>query len=162
MCPADPLQQPALDPATLPWIEHTDYPEEFRAAVAGAERRRLGDALALKNFGVNLTRLPPGCISSHRHWHTKQDEFVYVLAGTLVLVTDGGEQILSAGMAAGFPAGRPDGHQLVNRSSRDALYLEIGDRTPGDDGEYPDIDMIWRNVGDGDTDIYLHKDGTPY
>lgn len=158
MCPAD----LALDPATLGWVEHTDYPEPFRAAVAGAQRKRLGDALALKNFGVNLTRLPPGSASSHRHWHTRQDEFVYVLAGTLVLVTDAGERTLGAGMVAGFPAGRPDGHHLVNRSGQDALYLEIGDRTPGDDGEYSDIDMIWHSVGDGDRYVYLHKDGTPY
>jgi uncharacterized cupin superfamily protein len=111
---------------------------------------------------VNLVRLPPGCASSQRHWHTRQDEFVYVLEGELTLVTDAGEQRLTAGMAAGFPAGRPDGHHLVNRSGRDALFLEIGDRSPGDEGEYPDIDMIWRTVDGDQRYVYLHRDGTPY
>jgi uncharacterized cupin superfamily protein len=128
--------------------------------VAGRERRRLGDALGLKNFGVNLLRLPPGCASSQRHWHTRQDEFVYVLAGEVVLVTDRGEQTLRAGMAAGFPAGTGDGHHLVNRSAADALLLEVGDRTPGDEADYSDIDMMVRWV-DGE-ERYLRKDGTPY
>ncbi len=153
---------PALDPETQPWIEHTDYPEPFQALVAGALRRKLGDATGLTNFGVNLVRLPSGSASSQRHWHTKQDEFVFVLEGELVLVTDAGEQVLTAGMAAGFPAGVPDGHHLINRSGRDALYLEIGDRTKFDDGDYPDLDMVWRSVGDGDRYIYLHRDGTPW
>jgi uncharacterized cupin superfamily protein len=116
--------------------------------------------VGLKNFGVNLMRLPPGCASSQRHWHSKQDEFVYVLEGEVVLVTDAGEQSLRAGMAAGFPAGKPDGHHLVNRGARDALVLEVGDRTAGDEGDYSDIDMMWRIV-DG-VERYLHKDGTPY
>jgi uncharacterized cupin superfamily protein len=156
------LRPPALDPATVAPVTGSDYPAAFRTAVAGRERRRLGDAVGLKTFGVNLTRLPPGCASSQRHWHTKQDEFVYVLDGEVVLVTDGGEQVLSAGMAAGFPGGRRDGHHLINRSSHDATYLEIGDRAPGDDGEYSDIDMMWRSAGEGDEIVYLHKDGTPY
>jgi len=156
------LRLPALDPNSLPPITNdSDYPAEFRALVAGQERRKLGDAVGLKNFGVNLVRMPPGCASSQRHWHTKQDEFVYVLEGELTLVTDAGEQILTAGSVAGFPAGKPDGHHLVNRSGRSALYLEIGDRTPGDDGEYPDIDMRWRSI-DGQRYVYQHKDGRPY
>ncbi len=155
-----PLRAPALDPATVATVAKTDYPEPFRALVAGRERRRLGDALGLRNFGVNLTRLKPGSASSQRHWHTKQDEFVYVLEGEVVLVTDAGEQVLTAGMAAGFPAGRRDGHHLVNRGARDALFLEIGDRTPGDEGDYPDIDMVFR-IRDGKA-VYLHKDGTAY
>lgn len=155
-----PLKVPALDPATLPEVESTNYPEPFRALVAGRMRRRLGDALGLRNFGVNLTRLKPGAASSQRHWHVKQDEFVYVLEGELVLVSDAGEQVLTPGMAAGFPAGKRDGHHLINRSDRDALYLEIGDRLPGDAGEYPDIDMVFR-VGGGPSG-YFHKDGTPY
>jgi uncharacterized cupin superfamily protein len=157
-----PLKSPALDPATVPLWTESDYPEVFRALVAGQERRRLGDALGLRNFGVNLVRLPPGCASSLRHWHSKQDEFVYMLQGELSLVTDAGEQILTAGMAAGFPVGKPDGHHLVNRSGRDALFLEIGDRAPGDEGEYPDIDMIWRSVDGDQRYVYLHKDGRPY
>lgn len=155
-----PLKPPALDPATVKTETRSSYPAPFRALVEGRERRRLGEALGLKNFGVNLTRLPPGCASSQRHWHTKQDEFVYLLDGELVLVTDDGEQLLTAGMAAGFPAGRPDGHHLVNRSERTALVLEIGDRAQGDEGNYSDIDMMWRLI-DGQ-ERYLHKDGTPY
>jgi uncharacterized cupin superfamily protein len=160
MTPKDSPRPPALDPKTVPPETGSGYPQAFRALVAGRERRRLGDALGLKNFGVNLTRLPPGCASSQRHWHTRQDEFVYVLEGALVLVTDAGEQVLTAGMAAGFPAGRPDGHHLVNRSNRDAVMLEIGDRSPGDEGDYSDVDMMWRIV-EGE-ERYLRKDGTPY
>lgn len=157
-----PLTPPALDPATIEGVTGTDYPEPFRELVIRGERRRLGDSLGLKNFGVNLVRLPPGCASSQRHWHTLQDEFVYVLEGELTLVTDAGEQVLTAGAAAGFPAGKRDGHHLVNKSNRDGLYLEIGDRSPKDEGEYPDIDMIWRNVDGDQRYAYLHKDGTPY
>ncbi len=154
------LKPPALDPATLPVKTGSDYPEPFKAAVAGRERRALGDALGLENFGVNLTRLPPGCASSQRHWHSRQDEFVYIVEGEVVLVTDAGEQVLIAGMVAGFPAGTGDGHQLVNKSDRDAFYLEVGDRTSGDDVDYPDIDMLVRWI-DGEKK-YVHKDGTPY
>jgi uncharacterized cupin superfamily protein len=154
------LRAPALDPATVTPRVGTDYPEPFRALVATRERRRLGDALGLKNFGVNLLRLPPGCGSSQRHWHTRQDEFVYVLAGEVVLVTDGGEQRLTAGMAAGFPAGKADGHHLINRSARDALVLEVGDRTAGDEADYSDIDMLVRWI-DGEQ-RYVRKDGTVY
>lgn len=155
-----PLRAPALDPATVPTTGPSDYPPPFHELVAGRERRPLGDPLGLKNFGVNLLRLPPGCASSQRHWHTRQDEFVYVLAGEVVLVTDGGEQTLGAGMAAGFPAGTGDGHHVINRSDRDALLLEVGDRTPGDECDYSDIDMVVRWV-DGE-ERYLRKDGTPY
>ena len=155
-----PLRSPALDPATVPLKASTGYPEPFRAAVAGRARRRLGDALGLKNFGVNLTRLAPGAASAQRHWHTRQDEFVYVLEGEVVLVSDAGEQVLTPGMAAGFPAGKPDGHHLVNRSDRDATYLEIGDRTEGDEVDYPDIDMILR-LREGKL-RFLHKAGTPW
>ena len=154
------LKPPALDPASLPVKTGSDYPEPFKAAVAGRERRALGDALGLKSFGVNFTRLPPGCASSQRHWHSRQDEFVYIVEGEVVLVTDAGEQVLSAGMAAGFPANSGDGHQLINRSDQDALYLEVGDRNLGDECDYPDIDMLVRWI-DG-VEKYVHKDGTPY
>ncbi len=154
------LKSPALDPATVPAVTGSDYPEPFRAAVAARERRALGDAVGLTNFGVNLTRLPPGCASAQRHWHSKQDEFVYIVEGEVVLVTDAGEQVLTAGMVAGFPAGTGDGHQLINRSERDAIYLEIGDRSANDDCDYPDIDMLVRWI-DGE-EKYVHKDGTPY
>src|SRR5262249_23506078 len=107
------LRAPALDPATVPPGPPSNYPEPFRALVAGRERRRRGDALGLKTSGVTLRRLPPGCVSSQRHWHSRQDEFVFVVAGEVVLVTDGGEQLLTVGMAAGFPAGKADGHHLI-------------------------------------------------
>lgn len=154
------LRAPALDPATVPARRGSSYPPPFDRLVAPRERRALGDALGLKNFGVNLLRLPPGCASSQRHWHTRQDEFVYVLEGEAVLVTDGGEQTLSAGMAAGFPAGTGDGHHLINRSDRDALLLEVGDRAAGDEVDYSDIDMMIRWV-DGE-ERFLRKDGTAY
>ena len=154
------LRAPALDPATVAASGPTTYPEPFRALVAARERRRLGDALGLKSFGVNLLRLPPGCASSQRHWHSRQDEFVFVVAGEVVLVTDGGEQVLTAGMAAGFPAGKPDGHHLINRGNGDALVLEVGDRIPGDEADYSDIDMLVRLI-DGE-ERYVRKDGTLY
>lgn len=157
------VDQPAIDPATVPPMpDKSDYPKEFWAGILGAERRRLGEAVGLTNFGVNLVRLPAGCASAQRHWHSRQDEFIFVLAGDLTLITDAGPQLLMAGHAAGFPAGKADGHQLVNRSDRDAVYLEIGDRSPGDDCDYPDIDLKWRNIDGDQKGLYLHKDGTPY
>jgi len=155
-----PLRAPALDPATVAPGPPSDYPARFRALVTGRERRRLGDALGLTNFGVNLLRLPPGRASSQRHWHSRQDEFVYVVAGEVVLVTDGGEQLLTAGMAAGFPAGKADGHHLLNRSAGDALLLEVGDRRDGDEVDYSDIDMLTRWI-DGE-ERYVRRDGTVY
>jgi len=155
-----PPQPPALDPATVAPRTGSDYPAPFGALVAARERRALGDALGLTNFGVNLMRLPPGCASSQRHWHSRQDEFVFVVAGEVVLVTDGGEQRLTAGMAAGFPKGRTDGHHIVNRSTSDALLLEVGDRTEGDEVDYSDIDMAVRWI-DGE-EQYVRKDGTVY
>jgi uncharacterized cupin superfamily protein len=145
---------------TVAPLKGSDYPEPFGSQVAGRERRKIGDALGLTNFGVNLMRLPPGVPSSMRHWHAEQDEFVFVVSGEVVLVTDAGEQVLRAGMAAGFPAGKRDGHHLVNRSKQDAILLEVGDRTAGDTVDYSDIDMMVRWV-DGE-EKYLHKDGTPY
>ncbi len=158
--PLPALTPPALDPATVPVVTGSDYPAPFNSNVAGRERRRLGDALGLKNFGVNLMRLPPGDASSQRHWHSKQDEFVYIVEGEVVLVTDAGEQVLGAGMVAGFPANSGDGHRLINRSAREAIYLEIGDRAADDECDYPDIDMLVRWI-DGE-EKYVHKDGTPY
>jgi len=154
------LVAPAFDPKDLPEQSSTGYPEPYKGRVAGRHRRRLGDAAGLKNFGVNLTRLDPGTESSMRHWHAKQDEFIYVLEGEVTLVTDAGRQKLTPGMAAGFPAGRADGHQLVNETKKPALYLEIGDRTPGDGATYSDVDMAARLV-DGKW-VFTHKDGSPY
>jgi uncharacterized cupin superfamily protein len=154
------LTLPALDPQTVKPLVGSDYPPPHDKGPGRRERRKIGDALGLKNFGVNLMRLPPGSISSQRHWHTKQDEFVFVVSGEAVLVTDGGEQLLTAGMAAGFPAGTGDGHHLVNRGDRDVILLEVGDRTAADEVDYSDIDMMVRWVGTEER--YLHKDGTPY
>jgi uncharacterized cupin superfamily protein len=151
---------PALDPKDLPEQSTTGYPEPYKARVAGRHKRRLGDAAGLKNFGVNLTRLDPGAESSMRHWHTRQDEFIYVLEGEVTLVTDAGRQKLTPGMAAGFPAGKADGHQLVNETKRPVLYLEIGDRTPGDGATYSEADLAAKLV-DGKW-VFTHKDGSPY
>jgi uncharacterized cupin superfamily protein len=151
---------PALDPGTVAARSGTRYPEPFRAGVALREWRALGDALGLKNFGVNLVRLPPGGVSSQRHWHTKQDEFVWMVQGELTLVTNAGAQILGPGMCAGFPAGQDDGHHFLNHTAADALFLVVGDRTPGDAGHYSDIDLAAHH--DGERYVYTHKDGKPY
>jgi uncharacterized cupin superfamily protein len=133
------------------------YPPPFGAPCAARVRQRLGDVAGLTDFGVNLLRLPPGTWSSQRHWHSAEDEFVYILEGEVVLVTDGGEETLQAGDCAGFKAGVKDGHHLQNRSPTDALILEVGSRREAvDTGEYPDIDM--RFTPDG----YARKDGMPY
>jgi uncharacterized cupin superfamily protein len=154
------LSPPALDPREVAAQTASGYPEPFRGRVAGRHRKRLGDAAGLKNFGVNLVTLDPGSESSMRHWHEKQDEFIFVLEGQVTLVTNAGRQTLGPGMAAGFPAGRPDGHHLVNETNRPALYLEIGDRTPDDSASYPDVDLAVRMV-DGKW-VYSRKDGRPY
>ncbi len=153
---------PALDPAGVAERVGSSYPEPIRGRVGGRRKRALGDALGLRNFGVNLVRLAPGAVSSMRHWHARQDEFVYVLEGELVLVTDAGAQPLKAGMAAGFPAGASDGHHLLNRSDKDAIYLEVGDRMPGDACVYSDIDLALPPQPDTGPNVFTHKDGTPY
>jgi uncharacterized cupin superfamily protein len=138
----------------------TLYPPPFDAPCRTRERTKLGDAAGLTQFGVNLLRLPPGAWSSQRHWHTGDDEFVYVLSGEVVLVTDGGEEVLHPGDAAGFPAQDPNGHCLQNRSDREALVLEVGTRAPGDTAYYSDIDMVAPSGGRPAT--YTHRDGSPY
>ena len=148
-----------IDPKDLPAQIGTFYPPPYDQPCRARERRRLGDAAGLTQFGVNLLRLAPGVWSSQRHWHTGQDEFVYVLSGEVVLVTDGGEEILKAGDCAGFRRGDPDGHHLQNRGDHDALLLEIGTRVEGDSGEYSDIDMAFQV---GAAAMYTRKDGTPY
>lgn len=149
-----------IDPQTVPDRTSSIYPQIFRAAVQGRAKKALGNAAGLKNFGVNLVRLEPGSCSALRHWHSHQDEFIYVLAGELTLVTDAGNQILTPGMAAGFPAGEANGHQLVNHSTAIALYLEIGDRTQGDCVTYPDADLIATASQQGW--VFTHEDGSPY
>ncbi len=143
-----------------PRARASGYPPDLAAKVAGREKRPLGDRFGLKNFGVNLTRLAPGAASSLRHAHEKQDEFVYVLEGEPTLVTDAGATPLAPGMCAGFPAGTGNAHHLVNRTERDVLYLEIGDRSPGDNASYPDDDLLAVLGGDGKW-RYTRKDGTP-
>ncbi len=139
----------------------SSYPEPFASRLAGREKRPLGDLFGLTNFGVNLTRLPPGGLSSQRHFHTRQDEFVYVLSGRPVLVTNAGETQLEPGMCAGFKAGTGDAHHLVNRGSEDVTFLEIGDRTPGDEVGYPDDDLR-AILGPSGQWVFTRKDGTRY
>lgn len=138
----------------------SNYPEPFATRVAGRHKQQLGEAFGLTVFGVNRTRLEPGAQSALRHWHGEQDEFVYVLEGEAVLITDEGETRLVPGMCAGFKAGVPNGHHIVNRSKQDFVYLEIGDRTPGGGGAYPDDDIAITMV-DGKI-TFVRKDGTPY
>ena len=138
----------------------SSYPQPFAARMAGRHKRPLGELFGLANFGVNLTRLAPGARSALRHAHTKQDEFVYILEGEPTLHTDEGRTTLVPGMCAGFKAGTGNGHCLINETDRDVTYLEIGDRTPGDEGTYPDDDLKAVMVDGGWK--FVHKDGSPY
>ncbi len=136
------------------------YPEAFATRMTGREKHPLGDLFGLSNFGVNITRLAPGAVSSLRHAHSRQDEFVYILQGRPALHTDEGRMQLEPSMCAGFPAGTGNGHHLANDTGEDVVYLEVGDRTPGDEGSYPDDDL--RAVLVDGTWQFSHKDGTPY
>jgi uncharacterized cupin superfamily protein len=155
-----PLRLPAVDPSTVAEQRRSSYPEPFRSRMGDRAKRKLGDACGLTQFGVNLVTLGSGGQSALRHAHTLEDEFVYVLAGEVVLVTDGGEQVLTAGMCAGYPAGTQDAHHFINRSGAPAQYLEIGTRVAGDDALYPDDDMMWVDGGQGK--VAAHKDGRRY
>jgi uncharacterized cupin superfamily protein len=145
-----------IDMSKAPTVNGTLYPPPFDEPCRKRSRTRLGDAAGLTQFGVNLCRLPPGAWSSQRHWETLEDEFVFVVEGEVVLVTDSGEEVLRAGDCAGFKAGEPDGHHLQNRSGSDALILEVGTRVAEDAAIYSDIDMKT------DGNAYVHRDGTPY
>lgn len=149
---------PAADapPRTKP----SNYPEPFASMMGGRVKRPLGDLFGLSNFGVNHTRLAPHAVSALRHAHSQQDEFIYVLQGRPVLITDEGRTQLEPGMCAGFKAGTGNGHQLMNESDDDVVYLEVGDRTTGDVASYPDNDLQAALV-DGSWK-FAHKDGTPY
>lgn len=149
-----------INPQDVPDKTNSNYPNEFKSFVAGRSKKRLGDAAGLQNFGVNLVKLEPGSCSALRHWHAKQDEFIYILEGEVTLVTNTGEQTLKAGMAAGFPAGEANGHHLINRSTSVAVYLEIGDRTPDDEVSYPDDDLMAKHSPKGW--VFTHKDGSAY
>lgn len=156
----DTARPAAVDPWDVEPQVGTDYPAPHDALCARRERRALGDAFGLTQFGVNLLRLPPGQASAQRHWHKNEDEFVFVLRGTVTLVTDAGAQEIGPGKVAGFPAGVPNGHHLVNRTDQDAVLLEIGTRSELEECDYPDIDMLVRAI-DG-KERYVHRDGTPY
>ena len=146
--------------AALASVTGSMYPPPFHEPCRTRSRKRLGDAAGLTQFGVNLLTLPPGAWSSQRHWHTQEDEFVFVLTGEVTLVTDAGEEVLRPGDCAGFKAGDPNGHSLRNLSDRDATALEIGSRIEGDGALYPDIDLV--APGDEKPAIYTHRDGTAY
>ncbi|HEY8574034.1 cupin domain-containing protein [Phenylobacterium sp.] len=149
---------PKIDIDKAPVRTGSAYPAPFHEPCLARHRQKLGDAAGLTQFGVNLMTLKPGGWSSQRHWHTAEDEFVWVLEGEVELVTDEGAQTLRAGECAAFRAGEPNGHHLINRSDRDARLLEIGTRSPDDDHcDYPDLDMIV-----GPDSVYRHRDGTPY
>jgi uncharacterized cupin superfamily protein len=151
---------PKIDIAGLPADARTGYPPPLDRVVVGRERKRLGNAAGLDQFGVNLTTLKPGAASALRHWHEKEDELVYVIAGELVLIEEGGETVLKPGDAAGFKANSPNGHHLVNRSQSDAVYLEIGTRSRHERASYPDVDLVM--IRDENGARYTHKDGKPY
>jgi len=152
---------PAFDPADLAESNATSYPEVFREANSHRWNRRLGDHVGLRNFGVNLTRIAPGAQSSARHAHSKQDEFIWVVEGEVVLETNEGRQVLKAGMCAGFAAGCGNAHRFVNETRRDAVLLVVGDRTPFDEIVYPEIDMHAKAGADGKY-VFTRKDGTPH
>ena len=149
-----------IDIAVLAAVVGTLYPPPFDEPCRARERRKLGDAAGLTQFGVNLLRLPPGAWSSQRHWETSADEFVYVLSGEVTLVTDAGSELLRAGDCAGFKAGDSDGHCLRNLSGADAVLLEVGTRAPGGAAYYPDIDLV--APPHGKPALYARRDGTPY
>ena len=158
------LKKPALDPMSLAPRTTSGYPEPFRSRVLPREKRALGDALGLKTIGINQTVLPPGKESSMRHWHTHEEEFIYVLSGEVVLVTDAGEQLLTAGTCAGFPVtgdGKSgDGHQLINRGSQPAVYLEVSNRDARDSAFYPDVDLRFHGA---DAPVrFTRKDGSSF
>jgi len=146
--------------AIPPRAKASNDPEPFFSRMSKREKRPLGDAFGLENFGVNLTRLSPGGESALLHRHSRQDEFIYILEGAPTLVLEAEEIVLAPGMCAGFPA-RGAAHQLVNRTDRDVLYLEIGDRAAGDEGSYPKDDLKAALGLDGRW-AFTHKDGRPY
>jgi uncharacterized cupin superfamily protein len=152
---------PKIDSGKTQVRTTTVYPDEFKDICQGREKAALGNVVGLTQFGVNLTRLKPGAASALRHWHENEDEFVYVLEGELVLIENEGELLLRTGDAAGFKAGVPNGHHLVNRTNRDAVYLEVGTRAPSEHAHYPDVDLDFVREADGTLRL-SHKSGEPY
>jgi uncharacterized cupin superfamily protein len=151
------VSPPAFDPLELPESNATGYPPPYHEDAKRRFNRRLGDHAGLTKYGVVLTRIAPGGQSSHRHAHSAQDEFIWVLEGEAVLHTNTDEQILTAGMCAGFPAGCGDAHRFLNRSDKDVLLLVVGDRSEGDEVSYPDVDMVLKRA-----EGFFHKDGRKY
>ena len=154
------MKHPAIHVSTVETVLGTSYPEPFRSRMGDRQKRKLGDRFGLSQFGVNLVNLGPGGQSALRHWHSHEDELIYILSGELVLVTNAGEQPVSAGMVVGFRAGVEDAHHLVNRSDSVAQYLEVGTRIEEDNAFYPDDDLMW-DVVEGRV-IAAHKNGDPY
>ena len=151
---------PKVDIATVPVKSGTTYPAELQGECRGRHRQFIGDAVGITQFGVNIARIEPGQASSLRHWHEREDEFIYMLQGELVLIENDDEVVLKVGDAAGFKAGSGNAHRLVNRSDRDAVYFEVGTRAPCDRVHYPDVDLLLER--DGANRRYLHKSGEPY
>jgi uncharacterized cupin superfamily protein len=151
---------PKVDIAKVPVKSGTLYPAEFQAECLGRHKQMLGDVIGLTQFGVNITRIEPGAASALRHWHEQEDEFIYMLAGELVLAENGGEVVLKPGDAAGFKAGSGNAHRLINRTSRDAVYFEVGTRSAHERVHYPDVDL--ELVRDEKGRRYLHRSGEPY
>ena len=147
-----------IDLSALPFVGGSSYPPPFDAPCNELKYQRLSRSAGLDRFGVNLKVIPPGGWSSQRHWHSHEDELIWVVEGELVLVTNTGEEILRAGDCAAFKAGDPDGHHLVNKSGRPAKVLEIGNADPADRCVYSDIDM----VAEPGIEPYVHRDGTRY
>jgi len=151
---------PKVDIAKVPAKSGTFYPAEFQAECKGRHKQALGDVVGLTQFGVNITRIEPGQASALRHWHENEDEFIYVLEGELVLAENDGETVLKAGDAAGFKAGSGIAHRLINRSSRDAVYFEVGTRAKSERVHYPDVDLVMER--DDANRRYRHRNGEPY
>jgi uncharacterized cupin superfamily protein len=151
---------PKIDISTAVVRTKGVYPQQYASITEGREKAALGNVAGLTQFGVNLTRLKPGAASALRHWHEQEDEFIYVLEGEITLIEDEGATVLKPGDCAGFKAGVPNGHHLVNKSQRDALYLEIGTRAAAERGHYPDVDLIFERDQNGVR--FLHKSGEPY
>jgi len=137
------------------------YPEPFASMMEGREKRKLGDYFGLVNFGVNLTKLNPGAMSALKHYHLKQDEFIYIISGTPTLVLGSQEYVMHPGECFGFRKGQEIGHQLINKSPELVTYLEIGDRTGGDQAGYPDVDLLAKSNPDGSWS-FTHRDGSTY
>jgi uncharacterized cupin superfamily protein len=151
---------PKIDIDKIPFQVMGGYPGPFKTVLDKREKKRLGDAVGLTQFGVNITRLKPGGASSLRHWHREEDEFIYVLEGEVVLTEDCGETVLKPGDAAGWKANSPNGHTVSNRGSKDALFLEVGARATSEYVTYPDVDLVLERDERGRR--YTHKNGVPY